>query len=81
MTFFMAEFSIRHIISHHFQDDKNKGESGIGYYMIIVFDLVVQIGLSDDFKHQVLKWDGATVLIKEPIGLFGQTDITIHEIL
>ena len=29
--------------------------------MIIGRDLMVQLGLSDDFKCQVLQWDGETV--------------------
>ena len=68
---FMPEFSSSKIISHRFHVDKTEVESGIGYYMIIVHDLMVQIGLSNDFKRQVLQWDGATVPTKEPNGLIG----------
>ena len=46
--------------------------------MIIVHDLIVPIGLLSDFKIQVLKWDSATVPMKEPIGMIWQTDITIN---
>ena len=44
--------------------------------MIIGHGLMVQIGLNDDFKHQVLQWDGATVHMKEPSGLLGQYFLT-----
>ena len=75
----MSEFSIRKIIPHLFQVDNNEGESGIGYYMIIGNKLRVQIGCSTDFKRQVFKWGGATVPIKEIIGLISKTDITSRE--
>ena len=53
--FFMLEFSIRKIINHKFHVNNNKGESGIGYDMIIGYKLMVQLGLTDYFKHQVLQ--------------------------
>ena len=40
--------------------------------MIIVCNLMVQLGLLDEFKSQVLQWDGDTVPMKDPIGLLGQ---------
>ena len=40
---------------------------------------MVQLGLSANFKRQFLQWDGVTVLMKEPISLIGQTDITSCE--
>ena len=52
--------------------DNNKGESGIEYDIIIGHDLMVQLGLSDYFKCQVHQWDGATVPMKQPIGMIGQ---------
>ena len=42
---FMTYFSISSIIPHQFHVDKNEGNSGIGYGMIIVRDLMVQLGL------------------------------------
>ena len=51
----------------------------IVYDMIIVHDLMVQLGILDDFKSQLLQWDGATVPTKEPIGMLGQADLTSHE--
>ena len=41
---------------------------------------MVQLGLQDDFKHQVIQWDDVTVIMKEPIGLIGKSDLTIHKI-
>ena len=55
---------------------RNKGDSGIGYDMIICHDLMVQLGLMSNFKSQVIQWDGATVHMKEPIGLLRQYDLT-----
>ena len=64
VPFFMTEFSSINIISHRFHVDKNECESGIGYDMIIGYDLMVHIGLLCNFKRQVLQWDGATVSMK-----------------
>ena len=47
--------------------------------MIIGRDLMVQLGLTADFKRQVLQWDVATVHMKEHISLLGKSDQTKHE--
>ena len=60
VPFCIPELSIIRIINHRFYVDNDKGESGIGYDMIIGRDLMVQIVLTTDFKRQVLQWDGAT---------------------
>ena len=44
--------------------------------MIIVHDLMAQLCLSDEFKCQVLQWDGFVVPKKESSGLIGKTDPT-----
>ena len=64
VPFFIPDFSIRKIIQHRFHVDNDKGESGIGYDMIIGIDLMVQLGLSDNFKRQFLQLDGTTVPMK-----------------
>ena len=76
VPFCVPEISSSKIISHRFYVDNNEGKSGIGYYMIIGCDLMVQLVLPDDLKHQVLQWDGVTVLMKEPSGMIGQSVIT-----
>ena len=75
VTFLMPQFSIRKIINHQYHVDNGRGESGIGYEMIIGLDLMVQLGLEDNFKRQVLQWDGTTVHMKEPRGLVGRSDL------
>ena len=40
---------------------------------------MVQLGLLEDVKRQVLKWDGVTVPMKEPSDFIGQTYITSRE--
>ena len=47
--------------------------------MIIGRDLMVQLDLSADLKHQVLQWGGINKPIKEPIGQLGQTDLTSYD--
>ena len=47
--------------------------------MIIGRDLMVQLGLTDDFNRQVLQCDGATVHLKEPRNLIGRSDLTKRE--
>ena len=47
--------------------------------MIIGHDLMVQLGLTDDFKCQVLQWDGASIHMKESRNLLGESNITKRE--
>ena len=43
------------VIFHRFHIDKNEGQLVIGYDIIIGRDLMVQLGLSAEFKRQVLE--------------------------
>ena len=61
VPFCMPKFSISKMILNHFHVDNNEGESVIGYGIIIGSNLMVKLGLSDDFKSQVLQWYGITV--------------------
>ena len=79
VPFCMPGFSSSKISNHFFHNDNDKGGSGIGYDMIIVRDLMVQIGLTFNFNCQVLQWDGATVHMKEPRNFLGKSDITKRE--
>ena len=79
VTFGMTEFSDSKIINHHFHVDNDEGELVIGYYMIIGWDLMVKLGLTADFKRQVLQWDGTTVHMKESRNLLGKSDLTKRE--
>ena len=47
--------------------------------MIIGCDLMVQLGLTANFKCQVLQWYDNTVHMKEPSGLLGQSDLKKRE--
>ena len=67
------------MINYRFHVDNDKGEWGIGYAMIIGRDLMVQLGLTADFNHQVLQWDGATLHMKEPSSMIGQHDLNKHK--
>ena len=64
VPFTMLEFSSSKIIPYHFHVDTNEGELCIGYDMIIGRNLMIQLGLSSDFKRQVLQRDGGTVTMK-----------------
>ena len=57
VPFCMPEIFSSKIINHRFHVDNDKGESGIGYDMIICRDLMVQLGLTADFKRQFLQCD------------------------
>ena len=72
----MPEFSSSKIINHRFHANNDKGESGIGYDMIIGRNLMVKLGLTAGFKRQVLQWDGATVYMKKPISFLGKYNLT-----
>ena len=80
VPFCMPEFCVNKITNHRFHVDNYEGELGISYYMIIGRDLMVQLGLTADFKRQFLQWDGTNVHMKEPSNLIGQTDLTKREI-
>ena len=71
MLFCVPDFYIRKIINHQFHVNNDKGESGIGYDIIIGHELIMQLGLTADFKRQILQWEGATVPMKEPSYLLG----------
>ena len=80
----MPEFSTSKINYHLFHVNNEKGELVVGYDIIIGRDLMVQLGLTDDFKHQFLQWDGNTVHMKEPRSLLGKSDLTkckMHEVV
>ena len=47
--------------------------------MIIGHYLMVHLGLTADFKRQVLQWDRAIVYMKETSSLLGQSDLTKSE--
>ena len=76
LPFCMPEFSSSKTMNHCFNVDIDKGESGIGYDMIIGRGMMVQLGLTSDFKRQVFQWDGATVHMKEPSSLIGKSDLS-----
>ena len=70
VTFYMPEFSSRKIINNYFH--VNNG-------IIIGRDMMVQLGLTSDFKRQLLQWDGATLNMKEPSGLLDKSDLNKRE--
>ena len=75
----MPDFSISKIILHRFYVDNYEGELGIGYGIIIGRDLMVKMGLSAYFKCKFIQWDGAAVLMKDPIGLIRRQYLTSRE--
>ena len=55
VPFCITGFSSSKVINHCFRVNNEKGELGIAYDMIIGRDLMVQIGLTANFKHQFLQ--------------------------
>ena len=47
--------------------------------MIICRDLMVQLGLKDDFKRQFLQWDGVTVNMKDTRSMLGKSYLAKRE--
>ena len=72
----MPYFSRRKIISHQFHVDINEGESGIGYEIIEVRELVVQIILVDGFGHRFQSWENYIVTMNEPGNILGYYNLT-----
>ena len=79
VPFCIPELSGSKIINHIFHVDNDEGELDIGHDMIIGRDLMVQLGLTANFKHQVLQWDGTTVHMNESRNFLGQPDLTKRE--
>ena len=79
VPFCMPELYESKIINHRFHVDNDEGELGIGYDIIIGRDMMLQLGLTANFKRRVLQWDGATVNMKESRNLLGQSDLTKRE--
>ena len=73
VSFSMLEFSSRKIITHSFHVYSTRGDEGIGYDMIIVRDLMVQLGLKYNFGRKILEWEETVVPMKEPGNFLGQT--------
>ena len=61
VPFGIPNISCSKIINHPFHVEKDKVYARIGFDWIIGNDLMVQLGLTANFKRQVLQWDGATV--------------------
>ena len=76
VPFCTPDFSSIKTINHCFRVNNDKGESGIGYDIIIGRDLMLYLGLTDNFKHQVLQWYGATVHMKYNGIFLGKSDLT-----
>ena len=49
--------------------------------MVIGRDIMEQLGILGNFKHQILKWGGARLIMKEPSGILGQTNLTSREMI
>ena len=49
--------------------------------MVIGCDIMVQLGILEKFKHKILKWGGARLIMKEPSGILGQTNLTSREMI
>ena len=84
VTFCMPEFSSSKITNHHFHVNNDTGESGIVNEMIKGSDLMVQLGLTSNFKRQILQWDGTALHMKEPSGLLGKSNVNkreMHEVV
>ena len=80
VPFCMPDFSNSKITNHRLHVYNEKGYSGIGYGMIICRDLMVQLGLTADFKRQCIQYDGVTVYMKEPSVLLGKSNLNKREI-
>ena len=76
VTFCMLEFSSSKTIHNRFHINNDKGESDIGYDVIIVHNLMVHLGLTSDIKIQSLQWDYKNVHMKDPRSFLGQYDLT-----
>ena len=77
----MPYFSISKIISHHFHVNKNEGDTDIGYGMIICYNIIVNIGLVDNFKCKVIEWNEDVVPMKDLGNFLGKDNLTKSNII
>ena len=61
----MSEFSSSNITTHILYVDKERGDEGIGYGMIIVWYLMVKLGPRAEFSCQVLECGGTMKPMKD----------------
>ena len=71
-----AQFSRIKIVTRQFHIDDYEGNTGIGYYVIIGWYLMVQPGIISNFKYNFFEWDGATLTTKEPYNVPSKPNIT-----
>ena len=69
LPFWMPEFSGSKIILHLFHVYIDEGNLVIFYSMIVVQELMEKLGLTDDFKIQVISWYNTLVPTKKPRSL------------
>ena len=50
----MPEFFRTRTITHHFHFGNKYENTGIGYVIIIVRDIMVQLGMISEFKHTII---------------------------
>ena len=72
----MPYFSIRKKITQQFHINDNEGDKVIGYEIIIICYLMVQLGLISNFKHTFLEWDNYVVAMQYPGNLLGKPNLT-----
>ena len=75
---FMPELYSIKIISHQFHSDNNECEVVIFHDMIRDRDLMIQLGLTTNFKQQFLSWGYYVVPTKELVNVIGQPNKTKH---
>ena len=74
VPFSISDFSGRNVIMHHIHVDNNKGESRIGYDMIIGCELIVHLVMKANFGYKIPEWDETLVPMKEPGNFLGKTN-------
>ena len=72
----MPYFSSRKIIKHLLHVDKEGGYSGIGYDMIICHELMLYLGMVENFRYKVLAWDNSVVIMNYPVNFLGKPNLT-----
>ena len=76
VPFCMLEYFSSKIMNDCLHVDNNNGELDIVYDMIIGHELMVQLGLMDDFKRQILQLNGITLHMKDPRIFLGKSNLT-----
>ena len=75
VSFATTGFSSSKINTRLFHVNNEEVDTSIRYYIIISYELMVQLGVKANFRGQIMEWDKTIVPMKELGYLLGKSSI------